>query len=557
MPKHLCIAIAAIALVGAARAQDPAASAPAVRPASAPASLLGERFEARSAGIALNPPADMQRLVRPGAVENVAQFINEQRKSTLVITRVVLAKPMGMLTKAAGANQPTSRPGLLDLQETQLAAPPLSGRILRKDLINAGRNGTLQVGMLAARYAVGPQRFLRQQALIRYDLQRVSGTGPQPAAPETESDTERAASTYFLVDYTTPSSKEGDDTEPVDAQERRAVEVFSQLLDTVELFDLRPLVRDAEERLYRTRNLLYNINETRVRRTLLAEQAYLIRQEGKEIGYTYATEEIGNRDGQSGVVLLMRTRTYPSLLPAPEGAPPAARPQRTEAVSEMFSTIDRKAETWATIVNHSFGKDHAANEQLREVGTTTFERIRTFEEERGPDGRPVLGPDGQPLKRLGPDRAPLSQMQDRYTLTVNQFTRSASQPPVERQLPPFYLPQAMSQMLPRLLPLDEPKGYLFAVWVQSERQIIRRYVDVEPDRRANIDGRSLQVIPVKDRIGLEGVPTWHYFTPDGRYLGSVNEQAKLSILVSTPEAIRKLWPDADLTVPKVMTRSTR
>jgi len=120
---------------------------------------------------------------------------------------------------------------------------------------------------------------------------------------------------------------------------------------------------------------------------------------------------------------------------------------------------------------------------------------------------------------------------------------------VERRLPPFYLPQAMAHLLPRVLPRWEPKGYLFASYVTDQHEVAKRYVDVGDEQEVTLGGQKVRAIPIKDRIGLEGSVTTHYVSPQGAYLGSVNEDSKLTILPTDRATLEKMWANANLTRP--------
>jgi hypothetical protein len=139
----------------------------------------------------------------------------------------------------------------------------------------------------------------------------------------------------------------------------------------------------------------------------------------------------------------------------------------------------------------------------------------------------------------------------RYHLNVTQTSKTAATP-INRDLPPFYLPQAISAMLPRLVPNTEPKGYLFLVWVGSERELIKRYIDVEPVRTETFNGSTDRFIVVKDRIGLEAEPVLHYFSVSGRYQGSFNKATGLSVVVSDQQSMVRLWPNATFARPQVL-----
>jgi hypothetical protein len=56
-------------------------------------------------------------------------------------------------------------------------------------------------------------------------------------------------------------------------------------------------------------------------------------------------------------------------------------------------------------------------------------------------------------------------------------------------------------------------------------------------------------VPVQDRIGLEGSVTTHYLTPEGKYLGCVNEDSKITLLATDAPTLERLWRNANLTRP--------
>lgn len=61
------------------------------------------------------------------------------------------------------------------------------------------------------------------------------------------------------------------------------------------------------------------------------------------------------------------------------------------------------------------------------------------------------------------------RQQEVYTLNVTPVNRSGENQPVTRQLPPFYAPQALGSLLPRLLIKNEGKTHPFAQY-SSDRQ---------------------------------------------------------------------------------------
>ena len=69
---------------------------------------------------------------------------------------------------------------------------------------------------------------------------------------------------------------------------------------------------------------------------------------------------------------------------------------------------------------------------------------------------------------------------------------------------PNYLMRSL-HLLPQLLPLREPKTYLFYSYVADRREVMLRYVDVGREADVTLDGRHIRAIPVADRIGARHV----------------------------------------------------
>ncbi len=430
------------------------ATAPATQQAAGttqPARLAAEPFKGPAAGITFRPPADLKEIPTSGAVEQIVSYSDKQdptqkETTTLVVTRVIPGKPTPLLAPNK------SESGMLEIYESELASPPLSARILRSDTINAGKDGSVNVGMLACRYTVGPQRFLRQRAVVEGGKAFNDKGG-------------KVGGYYYVFDYTIPTSKGKEDTddkeENVDPNERLAVQTFRQVLDSIELVDLKDINREVTERLYRTRTLLVNLTPRKLQASIVPDRICLIVQGGKEIGYLYTEESWEPRDNQDGFVVSVHTRTYPTAN------------DRTEAVAEMFCTADRKYESWASVANGArMEKDKPLEQdQNREIGNLSFERTRVLDEKDGG----IM----QPKDHVDAKQPPV-RIIDHYMLTVNTFTKNTAKPPVEREVPPYYLPQAFAQMVPRLVPLGEAKGYCFAVWVGGDRrEVMRRFIDVE------------------------------------------------------------------------------
>ena len=99
---------------------------------------------------------------------------------------------------------------------------------------------------------------------------------------------------------------------------------------------------------------------------------------------------------------------------------------------------------------------------------------------------------------------------------------------------------------PRLLPLEAPTTYMFATFVSDRREVMMRYVDVGTEQEVDLAGSRVRAVPITDRIGLQGSATIHYMGPDGKYLGSVNKDSKITILPTDAATLQRLWANKAL-----------
>jgi hypothetical protein len=99
------------------------------------------------------------------------------------------------------------------------------------------------------------------------------------------------------------------------------------------------------------------------------------------------------------------------------------------------------------------------------------------------------------------------------------------------------------------VPVDQPKKYLFAVYVPDVRKVMHRYLDVGEEKRVKFGGETIRAVAITDRIGVEGSITTHYMSPDGQYLGSENADTGITVLPTSEAKLLEIWKDADLTRP--------
>lgn len=495
------IALLCLVLTTPLLAQAPAAEPAAVR--------LGQPYESQTGGIALRPPAGSSEIRRGGDPDLIVEFVHEKKEWTLKVHRLTFTQPMPM-TMVEGVSGP---PGVLDATAEQFRTAQVNVEILRQDVVNLG---PMEMGMLAARYGLPKARKLAQQAIIKADS-RVFYTITMNSRTEVPP----------------PDDRKDEEEDRIDPLEREAVYTFKAVLDTVQILDRAHIKQEQDERLQRTQLLLPSFTEEVYTKAIIPEQWLRLIRDGQDIGYSYVVEEASSYNGHPGVLVSSRTRTIPE-----EGV-------RADVSASMFISYNRRREWWTTTgVLNTEGQ----RTDMTEVGTSD-ERIR----------RVVVKPPS-PLEVTDPALATRGEpvvhnVKERLLSVTRKVGRQESEP-FTRTVPPYYLPHATAHLLPRLLPLDEPKGYLFVSYIADQQELMFRYIDVGLPETVDILGKKVTAVPVADRIGLQGLPTIHYISPEGEYLGSksttmVGEDESTSwIIPSDADTIKARWADAQLTKPE-------
>src|SRR5690242_7333220 len=107
----------------------------------------------------------------------------------------------------------------------------------------------------------------------------------------------------------------------------------------------------------------------------------------------------------------------------------------------LFVTPDRKQEDWSRVIVVQDGtadRDGKPVKRLsQEFGSSSKQIVRTFDKH-------------QPLANKL-DRQPAMRQSEQYALDVTTVSDTGAVDPLQQDLPPFYLPQALAQLLPRLL----------------------------------------------------------------------------------------------------------
>jgi hypothetical protein len=453
---------------------------------------LGERFESALAGISLCPPAAS---VQQRATENadlVAEFINSDKQWDLRVSKIhtPVPAPLTTLNDSKGQEHKGIQESVVDELRQQLPGC----EIVRNDQTNVADSSSKypNVGMIAVRYKDGELARLMQRAIIQGD------------------------SLYYLLDFTTPGAKAGTPAEVIDPQEKSAVELFAAMLDSVRLRDNADIKEEQIQRLFRTHAFYYNLTPAAYKRALVPEQWFRIVQDGKDIGYTNIVEETANQANRDGFRVMVRSRTFP------------AKGKQLDSESELFCAFDRSHEEWTS--SSSLTGEGQAPLNVSEVGISD----RAFKSTE-PAAPPIIGNFRAPATR-----ASAQHTAEVYKLSVT-FSHNSVKPLTRDFLPPYYLPQALGHLLPRLLPLDRPQTYLFATYVPEQREVVMRYVDVEKERDVPFIGGKIHAVAINDRIGYEGSPITHYVSPDGKYLGSYNKQSKTALVPSNEATIESIF----------------
>ena len=314
-----------------------------------------------------------------------------------------------------------------------------------------------------------------------------------------------------------------------DAAEASATQAFGMILGTVKLHDLADLRKEQDERIVHTQGFLSVLDEKQIRSILQPTQVLRVIRDGKDVGYVQVTEKPATHVSRDGVEISMQSRVF-----TPPVAGAAAGGQ-IDRVSDFFVAFDRSGEEWTIVTTVSDGK--SVPQRTTEMGNSNKEVKEELDKE-ALKKHVIMDP-------TDPKQPPVKKVES-YNLSVSEYANQRVSQPFNRPLPSSYLPQAIGQLLPRLLPLSDPEKYMFPSFVSAEHEVMYRYVDVEKAAEVEFDGRKQQAVVVKDRMGVDGSPTLHYLTPDGQWLGSVNEDQKLTVLPSDIESIQMIWKDAKL-----------
>jgi len=502
-----------------------AASAAAQTRAGDDPSPDGEFFSSIGVGVELQLPAGDARTRggdNPPEDPKVVAVVTNARENWRFELRQVdvdAELPLRSVTGPEG----TRRVGLLEGVAMELQEA-VGGDLLRMDLAPLP---DADAGVFAVRYTLGPQSLLHQEAIIRPESGstfRMSLVSPAPAGD--------------VADL------------GGDAAVRRAVAAFNASFNSFATIDQTELFLDQRDRLERTRAMFVNLKTRgRLAAACGGELWLLIRRNGQAVGFARVIEEPADElPSNAFAAFESQEARGPALDPLlAEGVRVGVR-LRMVGDGEGAGVVDRASWSWAD----------------RELDAGDFRELSRLApaaeaaEEAEPRVAMVIGQmrarrvpvRGEPVSRgPGLGKEPTFDIVDRRRLEVT-FTLDGEivGDTLERDLPAFYIPQAVDHLLPRLVATWKPgpAGYMVATYVPGRREVYSRYLDVAPAAEVTLPagGRGRAII-VTSRLGHAGEPTRHYVDAnDFTYLGSVTPGEGLQVIPTSRQGIEAALPDA-------------
>lgn len=491
--------------------------------ATAGVEQLGSEFSSQASGIAIRPPAGA-RTVRRALGDLVVEFIHDEKKMNLRVTRTVLSKPMPLHVpkkeKADGEGEVPPERGMLDFTTDALLMSLPIHKVLRKDVMPlAGHDA----GVVILRASTGVQDSIVQQAVIQAN--------------------ERLYYTVYMSSPGQPAQQADDKPSPAEAE---AAQLFRAVLDSVRILDPEKLRLEQEERLFKTRALFLTWSEARIRNALIKQQWMRVLKDGKDVGYSYIVEDFDPKAVNPGIKIGIRSRMVTT------GNKGKEKPTQLDTETWYNVSFDRRTESWSS---QAFFQEWDGKEidkfLVSEYGTSA-QREKAVPEKPGFEG---MDPSNPGIKLI-----------QTYSLSVHRKSKNVTSPPIDRDLPPYYIPQGTVHLLPRLLPIDRPAKYMFASWVSNTAEVMHRYVDVQEKKKITFNGKELFVVPIVERAGFDGAPTTHYMSMSGAYLGSesvsvdnAGVRTVITVLPTDAATLQGLWKGGanlappDETLPDVPT----
>jgi hypothetical protein len=518
-----------------ARAETPA-TAPSTEPSAYAdlhkTDLLGPVFTSHAHGIEFRPPLNCVK-VDKAEPDSIVEFDRADYDWRLNVWTVNLQQslPLSIHKDQYGATQD----GVMEITLARIKQQTPDAEVVRNELINVGK---IHVGMIAVRYETAThERRFTQQAIVE-----------PPDADDRF---------YYFFDLSGPGKPQYEPNDVINPAEKLAFDTFAEVLDSIKLLDRTSIVDYQRQALYDTRELFVlwsGEHSLLVKSGLVPEQYQRIIKDNQDVGYQHITEEFqpNLKDSTASMVkIAVRTWTSPTPL------------QKWDTNAVMYSSADLKHEHWETTAQCTDARGKIID-TLSQIGSSdqATEAVQL---------QPKESPSGSLLPQEPHARddygGPLGQgnvdLEIRRSLEVRTTHRAVELNPFRLEVPPFYVPQAYSFILPNILPL-KPKTYMFATFVPNSPEntsannlgnVMARYVEVLPIQQVNFRGQTFDAVPITDKITLDGPVTTYYMGLDGKYVGSTttytdgDKTTTVEVIPSDSQTIEHIWSHPDLSAP--------
>jgi hypothetical protein len=495
--------------------------------------LLGPMFISHVHGIEFRPPLNSVQVDKPAA-DSIVEFDRDDYNWQLKAwsSRLQSSLPLSIHKDQFGNTQD----GVMEITLANIKQQSPDVQVLRNEVINVGR---VRVGLLAVRYetAAHDRRFT-QQAII-----------------ETPDADDRL---YYFLDLTGPGKPSLEPDDVVNPAEKFAFDTFSQVVDSVVLLDRANLVQFQKQSLFGSMGLFVlwsGNNYGMIKSAVVPDEYRRILSDGQDVGYQHIVEEF-DPNGKSPEASTLRIGVRSRM---------SSTPMRNwDTETWMYSSADRKHEHWKTAARCTDNRGQLLD-SFSQVGVSD-EQTRAFslQPRENADGSLLPSPDSNE-KPMGPLGQGNVDIETRRTLEVSTTHQRAQLNPFHLDVPPFYVPQAFSFLLPQILPL-KPKSYMFATFVPNTPEnsaastsgnVMARYMEVLPVQHVKFHGQEFDAFPITDKITLDGSVTTIYLSIDGKFLGSTtsivdgDKTTTMEVVPTDSETRGHIWNRPDLSAPDV------
>ncbi|MEM1013127.1 MAG: hypothetical protein AAGI46_13015, partial [Planctomycetota bacterium] len=424
------------------------------------------------------------------------------------LRRLRLDEPRDLRTDVAADGTRTE--GLLDTYTLEVQRN-LGGDLLRRGLAPLP---DADAGVFAIRYSTGVDTRLHQEAIIQGDDR-----------------------TIFRL--TMVSEAPGGPVERMSADEnvRRSVKLFNDAFASFALIDQAALADEQDKRLRKTRAMFVQLGPRGNLASAAQGEFFLaIQRNGETIGVAHVIEEPAD---------LLPPTSFEAFEDAKVRGP-ALEPLLANGVRvgirmrlrDGDAILDRA--TWSYASRELDIGDFREHTRRVPLGGEPVDEADT-----GVSVGTVIGQmrsrrvpvRGEPQSR-GPglgERQTFEIKDQRKLEVVFTVDGNILGDPLERDLPAFYVPAAVDHLLPRLVATWGRDGYMVASYVPERREVMSRYLDVQPPAEVSVPGGGRrEAYIVSSRIGFTGEPTRHYVDAETfNWLGSITPSQGVQVFIVT------------------------